>query len=110
MNLTLKGFWQSLDQVQNYLADIQKGVEALNGKSITMLFDVSNFEIPHPEITILQIQAQKLIVNSRLIYTAEVVPSSVITKKYLDQYSKKSSMNKRSFNNYTEAEKWLDEL
>ncbi|MFX1273948.1 MAG: hypothetical protein ACFFBP_16185 [Promethearchaeota archaeon] len=108
--LTLNGLWSALVQVSQYLEDIHKAIELLDNDNFTLLIDASNFITPPPELDILHIETQKMLINSGIKRVAEISPPRIIDRRTLKRYSKKTLFPKRCFTSIYKAEKWLDEV
>ncbi|MBN2532289.1 MAG: hypothetical protein JXB88_05330 [Spirochaetales bacterium] len=105
--LTIEGFWETGDQVPEYLDDLKKAVKHLSN-GFTILSDLIQMKTPTQEIGALHVKAQKYLIDSGLSKTAEVHPLSMIAKMTVDRFSEESGMKKGMFSSKEEAEKWLN--
>jgi len=103
----LRGFWESLADVPDYFSDWQRATKEVTS-GFTILTDAREMITPMPEVSELHKRTQAMLVASGLRKTAEVVPSKSIEQSALRRYAKVSGMAKESFDDVTEAEKWLD--
>lgn len=105
--LTIKGFWQDINQIKGYLDDIKNAANSVN-KGFTILSDLTTMKTPTQEIGELHVKAQQVLVDAGLSKTAEVHPASTVTQLSLKRFSEESGMQKGLFPTREEAEKWLD--
>lgn len=105
---TIVGHWKSPADVPNYLEDWRRAIRELS-PGFTILSHLVMAKSPPPDVLELHVEAQKLIVESRLSRVAEVVESNAdSTKAAVDRISRESGMCKAVFDYWTEAEDWLD--
>jgi hypothetical protein len=105
--LTLIGYWKSRADVPKYIDDWKKAIRELS-KGFTVLTDVTRFKAPSPDVVELHTEAQKVLISGGLSKVAELVGSDAITKIAVDRFSRKSGMYKGTFDNWREADEWLD--
>jgi hypothetical protein len=63
---------------------------------------------PPQDVVSLHTEAQKVVLSAGLSKTAELVGSNIITKMSVDRFSKESGMYKGTFDNWRDADEWLD--
>ena len=105
--LTLIGYWKSRAEVPKYVEDWSKAMRELS-KGFTVLTDVTRFKAPPPDVVQVHTEAQKVLMSGGLNKVAELVGSDIIAKMAVDRFSKESGMHKGTFDNWREAEDWLD--
>ena len=105
--LTLIGYWKSRAEVPKYLEDWKKAIRELS-RGFTVLTDVTRMKAPPPDVVQLHTEAQKVLISGGLNKVAEIVGSDIIAKMAVDRFSKDSGMHKGTFDNWREAEDWLD--
>lgn len=105
--LTLIGYWKSRSDVPKYIEDWKKALRELS-KGFTVLTDVTKFKAPAQEVVSLHTEAQKVLMTAGLSKVAELVGRDVITKMSIDRFSRESGMYKGTFDNWREADEWLD--
>jgi hypothetical protein len=105
--LTLIGYWKSRAEVPKYIEDWRKAIRELS-RGFTVLTDVTRFKAPPPHVVTLHTEAQKVLISGGLNKVAEIVGSDIIAKMAVDRFSKESGMHKGTFDNWREAEDWLD--
>ena len=105
--LTLIGYWKSRADVPRYIDDWKKAIRELS-KGFTVLSDVTRMKAPPQDVVQVHTEAQKVLISSGLSKVAELVGSDVITKMAIDRFSRESGMYKGTFDNWREADDWLD--
>lgn len=105
--LVFSGYWKSSAIVPNYVPDAKKALQMIS-KGFTCLADVTKMKTPPDEIADLHIKMQSAYLQAGLSKTAEIVSSSVI-KLLTNRLSQESGMLKKVFDNWKDAELWLDE-
>ncbi len=105
--LTLIGYWKSRTEVPGYIDDWRKAIRELS-RGFTVLSDVSRMKAPPQDVVPLHTEAQKVLMGSGLSRVAELVGSDVITRMAVDRFSRESGMYKGTFDNWREADDWLD--
>jgi hypothetical protein len=107
--LTISGFWRNAQAVENYIPDWQKTVKLLK-PGFTLLTDLSTM-VTHPtEVTHIHRQAQELITEKGLRFTAEIKPKDPVTAFQLAKVAQKSQMPVKQFASFADAEAYLDSL
>jgi hypothetical protein len=107
MYLTLIGYWRSRAEVPKYIEDLKKATRELS-RGYTILTDVTKMKAPPQDVVTLHTEAQKVVLAAGLSKTAELVGSDIFTKMSVDRFSKESGMHKGTFDNWREADEWLD--
>jgi hypothetical protein len=107
--LTLIGFWKSRADVPKYLEDWKKALRELS-RGFTVLSDVTRMKAPAADVVQLHTEAQKVLISGGLNKVAELVGRDAITKMAIDRFSKESGMYKGTFDNWREADDWLDKV
>ena len=105
--LTLIGYWKSRAEIPKYVEDWKKALRELS-KGFTVLTDVTKFKAPPQEVVVLHTEAQKVLMKGGLSKVAELVGRDAITKMAVDRFSRESGMYKGTFDNWREADEWLD--
>jgi hypothetical protein len=105
--LTLIGYWKSRAEVPKYIDDWKKAIKELS-KGFTVLSDVTRMKAPPQDVVQLHTEAQKVLMAGGLSKVAELVGSDVIAKMAIDRFSRESGMYKGTFDNWREADDWLD--
>ncbi len=105
--LDILGNWKSSRDVPRYIGDINKAVKNLR-RGFTVLSDLTNMRVGAAKVNEVHERAQKILVDSGLKKTAEIMPVSALVKMQVDRYSNASKMNKAQFENKRLAESWLD--
>ena len=105
--LTLIGYWKSRADVPKYIEDLKKATRELS-KGYTILTDVTKMKAPPQDVVTLHTEAQKVVLAAGLSKTSELVGSDVFAKMAVDRFSRESGMYKGTFDNWREAEDWLD--
>lgn len=105
--LTLFGFWQVKTDIENYINDIQTGLERMSN-NFTLLVDLTQYNGTTPEFQYLHIETQRMAINKGLSRIAEIFASNPIIKIFFETYAKESGANTMSFSNIDHAERWLD--
>lgn len=107
--LTIFGFWRNAEVVANYMPDWQKTIKLMK-PGFTLLTDLSTM-VTHPaEVTHIHRQAQELITEKGLKFTAEIKPKDFVTAFQLSKVAQKSQMPVKQFATFAEAEGYLDSL
>ena len=102
-----RGYWKSSSVVPHYMDDGKKALQKIS-EGFTCLVDVTIMKTPPDDVSDLHIKMQSLFVKAGLKKTAEVFSSSVM-KLLTNRLAKESGMFKQIFDNWEDAEKWLDE-
>jgi hypothetical protein len=105
--MDLRGFWASTTRVPEFKKDLQRAITRFKQKPFSVLMDLREFHPPLPEVTKLQLQCQKLMKDSGLLCSAGIV-SEKPQQMVVEKYAEKADILMESFNDVTEAEKWLD--
>lgn len=105
--LTLIGYWKSRAEVPRYIDDWKKAIRELS-RGFTVLSDVTRMKAPPQDVVQLHTEAQKVLMGGGLSKVAELVGSDVIAKMAIDRFSRESGMYKGTFDNWREADDWLD--
>lgn len=105
--LIIIGYWKSRGDVPKYLDDWKKALRDFS-KGFTVLSDVTKMKAPPADVVQVHTEAQKLLMSGGLNKVAELVGRDVITKMAIDRFSKESGMYKGTFDNWREADEWLD--
>jgi hypothetical protein len=105
--LIFSGYWKSPALVPNYVPDAKKALQ-MTSKGFTCLADVTKMKTPPDEIANLHIKMQSAYIQAGLRKTAEIVSSSVI-KLLTSRLAQESGMLKKIFDNWDDAEAWLDD-
>ena len=105
--LTLIGYWKSRAEVPKYIDDWKKAIKELS-RGFTVLSDVTRMKAPPQDVVQLHTEAQKVLMAGGLSKVAELVGSDVIAKMAIDRFSRESGMYKGTFDNWREADDWLD--
>jgi hypothetical protein len=104
--LVIKGFWQTKDLVPHYIDDVGEAISLLR-PGFTVLANLTRMVTPTAEVGAVHRQAQKLLVNSGLARSAEIVNDLLLTN-VIDEYAGESKMIRRVFYDSGFAEVWLD--
>jgi hypothetical protein len=107
--LTLIGYWKSRAEVPKYIEDLKKATRELS-KGYTILTDVTKMKAPPQDVVSLHMEAQKVVLAAGLSKTAELVGRDAIAKLAVDRFSRESGMYKGTFDNWREADDWLDKV
>ncbi len=105
--LTLIGYWKSRAEVPKYIDDWKKAIKELS-RGFTVLSDVTRMKAPPQDVVQLHTEAQKVLMAGGLSKVAELVGGDVIAKMAIDRFSRESGMYKGTFDNWREADDWLD--
>ncbi len=105
--LTLIGYWKGRAEVPKYIDDWRKAIKELS-RGFTVLSDVTRMKAPPQDVVQLHTEAQKVLMAGGLSKVAELVGSDVIAKMAIDRFSRESGMYKGTFDNWREADDWLD--
>ena len=105
--LTLIGYWKSRSDVPKYIDDWRKATRELS-KGFTVLSDATRMKAPPQDVVQVHTEAQKVLMANGLSKVAELVGSDVIAKMAIDRFSRESGMYKGTFDNWREADDWLD--
>ncbi len=107
--LSIFGYWRNAESVANYIPDWNKTIKLLK-PGFTLLTDLSTM-LTHPaEVTHIHRQAQELITEKGLRFTAEIKPKDSVTAFQLTKVAKQSQMPVKQFTTSAEAESYLDSL
>ena len=103
------GYWDSPQDVPNYISDIKKCVSMLS-KGYTVLSDITHLGVPSPEVNKLHSDAQEMMRHAGQ-RKAAIVNKSMTMNVHLDKvYDSvgKDHFEMGTFNNMDDAENWLD--
>lgn len=105
---TIVGHWRSSADVPRYLEDWRRAIAELS-PGFTVLSDLVMGKSPPLDVVELHVEAQKLLVEKGVSRVAEVVEGSVASARVaIDRISRESGMHKATFDNWAEAEEWID--
>lgn len=105
--LILKGAWVSSSGLEDYISDINLGINELK-PNFTLLADLTQYTGTSSELSGIHIEALKLAVNSGLKRAAEVFSNNPLLKVLFECYAKETGANTMEFIDVRQAEKWLD--
>ncbi len=107
--LTLIGFWKSRAVAPRYLEDLRRATRDVT-RGYTILTDLTKMKAPPADVTAMHTEAQQLLVAAGLSKTAEILGEDIIARMSVDRISRVSGMYKGTFDNWREAESWLDKV
>jgi len=107
--LKVIGFWRNADLVSGYVSDWRKTLTMLK-PGFTLLTDLSTMITHPPEVLGVHQQVQKLVVEKKLRFTAEIKPKDIVTAMQVSKIAKASMMPVRQFASFEEAEAHLNSL
>lgn len=105
--LTLKGKWETVSGLGNYISDVKLGIKELKA-NFTILADLTQYSGTSSELYSIHIDALKLAVNAGLKRAAEVFGNNPLLKLIFECYAKESGAITMEFTDMYQAEKWLD--
>lgn len=105
--LTLIGYWKSRSDVPKYIDDWRQATRELS-RGFAILSDTTRMKAPPQDVAQVHTEAQKVLMANGLSEVAELVGSDVIAKMAIDRFSRESGMHKGTFDNWREADDWLD--
>jgi hypothetical protein len=107
-HLTIKGFWETTELVQNFITDISAAGERMR-PGFTVLANLTRMKPPPPEVCTMHEQAQGILLSCGLECTAEVVDDDSL-EEMSRECAYRLKMKKQFFGNVVDAEAWLDSL
>jgi hypothetical protein len=106
INLTVTGFWGTPSDVPNYLSDIERAISRVT-RGFTVLADFVQMMAPGLGVERIHETAQRILVSSGLSKTAEVRARGAASSTSVDRYSKTLRLEKKLFDDRSQAEMWL---
>jgi hypothetical protein len=103
-----RGFWRSKSDFPNYIENTKRAMSFLT-PGFTSLVDLREMKIPPPEIAELMVEAQKISAEAGFSRGARIVDGAIV-KIATGRVSRESEAEEkvRTFDNWEEAEAWLD--
>lgn len=103
-----RGFWKSKSDFPDYIENTNRAMSFLR-PGFTSLVDLREMKIPPPEIAELMVEAQKISAEAGFSRGARIVDAA-IAKTATGRVSRESDAEEkiRTFDNWEEAEAWLD--
>jgi len=103
---TFIGFWKDESVVPNFYNDCIKLLNSMK-PGFTLLANLKNLKTPPQDIVDLFTKVQLAIIEKGVSKSAEVV-DSMLVKVNVDESSDASGIQKRQFDNISDALTWLD--
>lgn len=106
--LKIIGFWRNPQEVSDYIEDWKKTLSHLKS-GFTLLTDATEMKVHPPEVKEVHAKAQDLIIGFGVKQVAEVL-SNVFSTAQLDSVASDTTMPKKNFKSWEEAERFLDSV
>ncbi|GAB4344673.1 MAG: hypothetical protein OHK0038_24870 [Flammeovirgaceae bacterium] len=106
--LTLKGFWRNVQQVPQYLQDLQKAANMMGGE-FTCLANFSMLMPFEEEVKPLFTESIKILLSEGMKKSAQLLPLNFETSEMIANYFQSSEFKLTAFGDEEIAEMYLDE-
>ena len=100
------GYWKRVEEVPNFISDVQKAVNIV-GPGFSIITDMRSASPPAEEARQLHVKTSEIMKNNNVNKIAEIVDSSVV--KLSVSRTTSADLKRQSFSSVEEAESWLDE-
>lgn len=104
-----RGFWKSKSDFPNYIEETKRAMSFLT-PGFTSLVDLREMKIPAPEVAELLVEAQKISAEAGFSRGARILDGAIV-KIAAGRVTRESEAEEkvRTFDNWEEAEAWLDD-